>query len=69
MVYKIEFTCSIKGHHVYKTNGTPALNEKLNCKNGNCEEALSYGKHPIGVFRLIATLVGHMPIELSRSID
>ena len=69
MVYKIEFTCGIKRHHVYKTNWTPVLNEKRNCKNGNCEEALSYGKHSVGVFKLIATVVGHMPIELSRSID
>ena len=40
MVYKIEFMCGIRGYHVYKTNWTPVLNEMLNCKKDNREEAL-----------------------------
>ena len=56
MMYKIEFTCGIR------TNWTPAFNEKLNCKKGKWEEALSYDKHSVGVFKLVRTLVGHIPI-------
>ena len=70
MLYKIEFTCAVRGHHVYKTSWTPVLNEKLNCKKDNQEEALSHGKHSIGIFKNDdQTLVGHLPIELSRLID
>ena len=68
-MYKIDFTCGIKGHHVYKTNWTPVLNEKLDCKNDNREEALRHDKHSIGVYRKDGTLVGHVPIELSRLMD
>ena len=56
MVYKIEFTCGIRGHHVYKTNWTPVLNEKLNCKKNNHEEVLSYDKPPARVFKKDGTL-------------
>ena len=49
MVYKIEFTCGIRKHHFYKTNWTPVLNEELNCKTDNRDEALSYDKHSAGV--------------------
>ena len=69
MVYKIEFTCEIRGHDVYKTNWTTVLNEKLNRKKNNHEEALSYDEHSVGVFKKDGTLVGHIPIELSRLID
>ena len=40
MMYKIEFTCGIREHHVYKSTWTPVLNEKLNCKKDNHEETL-----------------------------
>ena len=69
MMYKIDFTCAIGRHHVYKTTWTPVLNEKLDCKKDNREEALSHDKHSIGVYRKDGTLVGHMPIELSRLMD
>ena len=39
-VCKIEYTCGIRGHHIYKTNWAPVINEKLNCKKDNREEAL-----------------------------
>ena len=32
ILYKIEFTWGVRGHHVYKTTWTPALNEKLDSK-------------------------------------
>ena len=69
MVYKIEFTCGIRKHHFYKTNWTPVLNEKLNCKTDNRDEALSYDKHSVGVFKKNETLVGHIRFELSRLTD
>ena len=69
MLYKIEFTCGVRGHHVYKTTWTPVLNEKLDCKKDNREEALSHDKHSVGVFKKDGTLVGHILIELSRLID
>ena len=65
MMYKIEFTCGIREHHVYKTTWTPKLNEKLNCKIDNHEEALSYNKHSVGVFKKDGTLVGLIIFELS----
>ena len=69
MMYKIDFTCGIRGHHAYKTNWTPVLNEKLDCKKDNREEALGNNKHSIGVYRKDGTLVSHVPVELSRLID
>ena len=69
MFYKVEFTCAIRGHHVYKRSWAPVLNEKLDCKKDNLEEALSHGKHSVGVFKRDETLVGHVPIEISRIID
>ena len=45
MFYKVELTCAIRGHHVYKISWTPVLNEKFECKKDNREEALSDGKH------------------------
>ena len=68
MFYKVEFTCAIMGHHVYKTSWTPVLNEKLECKKDNREEALSHDKHSVRVFKRDETLVGHVPIEV-RIID
>ena len=64
-VCKNEFTCGIRGHHVYKRNWTLVLNEKLNCKKDNREEALSYDKHSVGVFQKDGTLAVYIPIELS----
>ena len=43
--------------------------EKLECKKDNREEALSHGKHLVGVFKRDETLVDHVPIEISRIID
>ena len=69
MMYKIDFTCGIRGHHVYNTNWTPVLSEKLDCKKDNREEALGHNKHSIGVYRKDGTLVGHVLIELSHLKD
>ena len=66
---RIQFTCAIRGHHVYKASWTPVLNEKIECQKDNREEALSHDKHSVGVFKRDKTLVGHVPIEISRIID
>ena len=50
MVYKIEFTLGTRRYHVHETNLALVLNEKLNCKRDNREEALSYDEHCVGVF-------------------
>ena len=66
LILKIHFT---GGHHVYKTNWTSMLKEKLDCKKDNREEVLGHNKHSIGVYRKDGTRVGHVPIELSCLID
>ena len=55
--------------HVYKTNWTAVLNEKLKCKKDSREEALSYNKHSVRDFKKDGTLVDNLPIELFRLID
>ena len=45
------------------------LNEKLNNKKDNREEALSYGKYSVRVLKKNETLIDHIPFELSRLID
>ena len=69
MMYKIDFTCGMRGHHVYKTSWAPVLNEKLDCKKDYREDALDHDKHSIGVYRKDGTFVDHVPIELSRLIE
>lgn len=71
MAYKIEFNGPIRGHHVYKDCWAPRLDEKLSCKPDPREEAQSYDKYALGVFKRVSEsdnekLVGHIPIELSQ---
>ena len=66
MDYKLTFSAEIRGHHVYKGSWTPRLNETLCVKKDNRQEALYYDTHAIGVYKADGTLVGHVPIELSR---
>ena len=39
------------------------------CEKDDREEAAEYDSHAVGVFKTDETLVGHIPIELSRLID
>ena len=69
MLYKIEFTCPVRGHHIYKDCWAPVIGEKLYCKPDPREEARTYDKHALGVYKLVEgehVLVCHAPIELSR---
>ena len=69
MVNRNEFTFTIKVHHIYKTTWFSVINEKLDCKEDEREEALSCDKCATGVFKKDGTLVGHIAIELSNLID
>ena len=68
MLYKIEFTGPIRGHHIYKDTWSPVVGEQLHCKPDPREEALTYDKHALGLYKHVDSkdiLVGHVPIELS----
>ena len=72
MLYKIEFTGPVRGHHIYKECRTPVIREKLICKSDPREEAKTYDKHALGVSKFVddeSILVGHVPIELSRLLS
>ena len=69
MVNSIEFTVTIRVHHVSKTTWISVINEKLDCKEDDREEALGCDKYATGVFKKDGTLVGHIAIELSNLID
>ena len=69
MVNRIEFTFTIKTQHVYKITWFSVINEKLDCKEDDREEALSCDKYEARVFKKDGTLVGHVPIELSNLMD
>ena len=69
MEYKVEFNAAIRGHHIYKANWKPKPNEMLSIKKDNCQEALSYDIHALGLYKADGTLAEHLPIELSRVLD
>ena len=51
MLYKIEFTGPIRGHHIYKDTWSPVVGEQLHCKPDRREEALTYDKHALGLYK------------------
>ena len=67
MMHKTEFRCAKRGHHVYKITWFSVINDKLDCKKKNQEEALSYDKHVVEVF-LKNGNVSYIPSELSNLI-
>lgn len=72
MLYRIEFTCPIRGHHVYKDTWAPFIGQKLVCKPDPRHEALTYDKYALGVYKRVDEkdiLVGHLPIELSQLLN
>ena len=69
MVNRTEFTFTIRVHHVYKTTWFSVINEKLDCKEDDREEAPNCEKYATGIFKKDGTLVGHTAIELSNLID
>ena len=75
MNLKVEYETVIRGHHVYKCVWTPVINEKLECNKDTHAEAKEHDENAIGIYRPTKqldvanekkTLVGHVPIELSR---
>lgn len=73
MLYKVEFTGPVRGHHVYKDNWTPITGEQLICKTDPREEAQTYDKFALGIYKQTVDgeniLVGHVPIELSQLLN
>lgn len=72
MLYKIQFTGPVRGHHVYKDNWAPFIGEQLTCRPDPREEALTYDKFALGVYKSTeggTILVGHVPIELSQLLN
>ena len=69
MVNRTEFTLTIRVHHIYKTTWFSVINEKVDCKEDDQEEALSCDKYATGVFKKDGALVGHITMELSNLID
>lgn len=68
LLHRVKCRSLIRGHHVYKANWTPVLNEKLIAKPDIRDEALENDKFAIGIFKEKdgeTELVGHAPIELS----
>lgn len=72
MYFIIKFSTNIRGHHVYKNIWTPIIGESLVCKEDKRVEAQELDKNAIGTYKLMdgnETLVGHLPIELSKLIS
>ena len=60
LVYKVDFGCAIRGHHIYRNNWTPV--ETLICLKDFRLEAEFFDKHVVGVYRTKDEkkhLVGH----------
>ena len=68
MVHQIQFEFAIRGHHVYKSSGTPSIGESLKYRKDHKEEAKDYDIHAIGVY-LQKALVDHIPIRNYESMN
>ena len=58
----------VRGHHIYKSVWTPALEEKLICHKDDHKEAKQHDEYAIGTYLKANTgreLVGHVPMEPS----
>ena len=63
----LQFKSVIRGHHVYSDIWTPVKDETVLCMEDEREEAKSFDKYAVGIFK-DNVLVGHVPIEISRLI-
>ena len=50
MVCGIEFASVIRGHHVYKTEWSPKLGERLVCRKDERKEAKEHDEYAVGTF-------------------
>lgn len=72
MYFKVNFETVVRGHHVYKSVWTPVMDQELECAHHTRDEAKEHDVNAIGVYLVNKqledkkTLVGHVPIELSR---
>ena len=74
MIYKVEFTAPIRGHHIYKETWQPKIGEELACHRDEREGAVEYDPNAIGVFKPATIdkseqLIGHVPIEISALLN
>ena len=60
MAYEIEFTSVIRGHHVYKTEWSPKLRERLMCRKGERKEAKEHDECAVGTFIQKSSELVHM---------
>ena len=66
MVYDIEFASLIRRHHVYKTEWSPKLGERLVSRKDERNEPKEHDEYAVGAFiQESSKLVGHVLIELS----
>ena len=66
---EIEFTFVIRGHHVYETEWSPMLGERLVCWKDEQNEAKKHDEHAVEMFiQESRKLVGHIPTELSLHV-
>ena len=69
MVNRTEFSFTLKVHHDCKTTWFSVINEKLDCKEDDREDALTCDNNTAGIFKKDDTLVGHITIEPSNLIN
>ena len=66
LVYEVEFSSVIGGHHVYKAAWSPIIGESLTCRKDDRKEAKEHDEYTVGTYlEADNKLVGHMPMELS----
>ena len=51
MTYKISFSTNIHGHHIYKSVWKLENGKKIDCHEGNHDEASMNDNHAIGVYK------------------
>ena len=68
LFYEIKIDALIKGYYLYREIWTPQKHDILYCMNNYRSEALDIHKHAVGTCT-DDSLVGHVPIELSRIIS
>ena len=69
MVYEIEFASVIRGHHVYKTEWSPKLGERLVCRKDERKEAKEHDEYAFGTssFKRVASWLDMYPLNFPSS--
>ena len=64
--YEVYIQSSIRGYHAYFKEATVGVGEVLQCE---IEESNSHDKNAIVVKNEHGTVVGHVPLELSKILN